>query len=155
MVRRLLQRLQQRVEAVAGEHVDLVNEVDPEPAPGRRVLDVVQQFPHIFHAGLGGGVDFDQIHKPAVLDLAAAVAFAAGTGADPALAAQAPRQDTADRGFAHAPRAGEQKCLMQPVLIQPVHERPEHVLLTNKILKPGRAPFTRKYLIRHAGPSII
>ena len=45
--RRLLQRLQQRIEGRRREHVNLVDDVDFELARGRRELGRIPQFPHL------------------------------------------------------------------------------------------------------------
>ena len=49
--RRLLERLQQGVEAVRREHVHLVDKIDLVAAPGRCVLDVLQQFARVLDFG--------------------------------------------------------------------------------------------------------
>ena len=76
--RRLLQRLQQRIEGMRREHVHFVDEVDLVAAAGRRVLHVVEQLARIIDLGARGRVDLDQIDEAAGIDLAAAGAFAAG-----------------------------------------------------------------------------
>ncbi len=112
--RRLFQRLQQRVEAVAREHVHFVDQVDLEAAARRRVLDVVQQIAGIFHLGSGSGVDLDQIDEAPLLDLAAVVALAARRGGDAGFTVQAFGQQAGDGGFPHAARAREQIGVMDP-----------------------------------------
>ena len=63
MLRRLFQRFQQRIEAVAGEHVHFVDQVDLEAPTGRCVLHVFQQLAGVFNLGAAGGVDLDQVNK--------------------------------------------------------------------------------------------
>lgn len=108
MRRRLFQRLQQRVEAVAREHVHFVDQVDLEAAARRRVLDVIQQIAGIFHLGSGSGVDLDQIDEAPLLDLAAVVALAARRGGDAGFTVQAFGQQARDGGFP-TPRVPENR----------------------------------------------
>ena len=80
--RRLLERLQQRVEGVRREHVHFVDEVHLVAAAGRRVLHVVEQLARVVDLGARGGVDLDEVDEAAGVDLAAGGADAAGLGAD-------------------------------------------------------------------------
>ena len=87
--RRLLERLQQRVERVRREHVHLVDEVHLVAAAGRRVLHVVEQLAGIVDLGARGRIDLDEVDEAAGIDLAAARACAAGLGRDAGLAVEA------------------------------------------------------------------
>ncbi len=108
MRRRLFQRFQQRVEAVAREHVHFINQINFKAATGGRVLDVIQQVAGIFHFGARGGVDFNQIDKTPLLDFTAVVAHAARRGGDAGFTVQPLRQKTGDRSLADAARTGKQ-----------------------------------------------
>ncbi len=60
---RLFQRLQQGVEGRRGEHVHFVDDVDlVAPLVGGEV-DLIAQVAHVVHAGIGGGVDLDQVEE--------------------------------------------------------------------------------------------
>ena len=61
VARWLFKRLQQGVEGVFGEHVDFVDDVDFEPAARRAILGVVDHVADVIHAGVGGGVDLDDV----------------------------------------------------------------------------------------------
>ena len=50
------------------QHVDFVDQVYLEAAPGRRILHVVEQFPGIVNLGFRCRVDLDQIDEPALID---------------------------------------------------------------------------------------
>ena len=77
MRRRLFQRLQQGVEGCRGEHVDFVDDVDfVAPLVGGKI-DLIAQVAHIFDAGVGGGVDLDQVQEAALVDRLAVLAFVA------------------------------------------------------------------------------
>ena len=89
VLRRLLQRFQQGVEAVPGEHVDFVDQIDLEAALAGQELGVVEQLAGVLHAGARGGIDFDEIHEAPGGDLGAGAARAAGLRGDAAFAVEA------------------------------------------------------------------
>ncbi len=149
VLRGLFQGFQEGVEGLIGEHVYLVNQVHLETAPGRRILDVVGQLPHIVHPGTGGGVNLNQVNKPAVQDFLATGALTAGVGRNAGFTVQTAGQQSADRGLAHAPGAGEKVSMMKPVMFKRVHQRLQHMLLPHHVLEASRAPFTGEYLITH------
>ena len=59
--RRLLDQLEEGVEALPRHHVRLVDDVDLEPAGDRRVERPLAQVPGVVHAAVRGGVDLDHI----------------------------------------------------------------------------------------------
>ena len=131
MLRRLLQRLQQGVETVAGQHVHFVNQVDLEAAARRRVLHVVQQFAGIFYLGAAGRIDLNQVNETPLVNLTAGGALPARLGTYPPLTVQAFGKNTRDRGFTHTAGAGKQIGVVQPVVIQRVDQRLQHMRLPN------------------------
>ncbi len=145
----LFQGFQQRVEAVTGQHVHFIDEIDLEATTGRAVLHVVEQLAGIFHLGAGRRVNFQQIDKVALIDLAAGIADATRMAADPLLAVEALGQNTGDGGLADAAGAAQQIGVMQPSLIQGVGQGSQHMLLTYHLFKRMGAPFTRQNLIAH------
>ena len=146
---RLFQGFEQRIEAVARQHVHLIDEVDLEAAAGRAVLHVVEQLAGIFHLGAGGRIDLQQIDEVALIDLAAGVAYAARVAADPLLAVEALGQDAGYGGLADPAGAAQQVGMMQPSLIQGIGQGGQHMLLANHLFKRMGAPFTRQNLIAH------
>ncbi len=76
--RRLLQRLEQRVERAGGQHVHLVDDVDLVLRQRRRVLDLLAQIANLVHAVVAGRVDLHHVHAVFGLKGAADLAFAAG-----------------------------------------------------------------------------
>jgi hypothetical protein len=83
VARRLLERLEQRVERALGQHVHLVDEVHLGAAARRHVLRVLDQRAHVVDAGVAGRVDLEQVDEAAGVDVAAGVAFAARFGVAP------------------------------------------------------------------------
>src|SRR3546814_4860191 len=59
----LLQRFQERVEPVLGQHVDFVDNVDLVPRRDGGIAYGLDNFAHIVHAGMGGGVHLYDVDK--------------------------------------------------------------------------------------------
>ena len=55
-----------------------VDNVDLELALRWREIDLVAQFAYVFHAGVGGRIDLDQVHEPVLVDRLAVLALVAG-----------------------------------------------------------------------------
>ncbi len=75
MWRRFLQRLEQGVEAVTGQHVNFVDDINLVTAPARCVLHRFQQFAGIIHPGFRGGIDFQHIHETAFVEVDTAATY--------------------------------------------------------------------------------
>src|SRR5690606_19087996 len=153
MGRRLLQGLQQGVEAVGGEHVHLVDEVHLVAAAGGQVLDVVEHLPGVFHLGAGRGVHLQQVDETALGDGPAGAALTAGGGADAALAVEALGDDPRQGGLAHAPGAGEEIGVVQAPVVEAVDQGLQHMLLPHHLVEGAGAPFAGEDLIAHGQPA--
>jgi hypothetical protein len=70
-VRRLLERLQHRVERVIRQHVHFVDHVDLEARIDRRVHRALEQRGHLVDAAVARGVHLDVVDEAAFVDLAA------------------------------------------------------------------------------------
>ena len=147
---RLLQRLQHRVEGLLGQHVHFVDHINLEAAARRRIHGVVQQLAHVVDAGVGGGVDLDQVDEAAAVDLGAGGADAAGGGGDAGLAIERLGENARQRRLADAARTGEQIGVVQAVLLERMGQRAHHVLLPHQAGKITRAPLAREDLVTHA-----
>ena len=110
---RLFQRFEHGVERGFGEHVHFVNDIDFVFAGGGCVLGVFQHFADVVDAGVGCGINFQQVHKPPCVDVAAGLALAARFAMLRVFAVQAFGEDAGDGGFAYAARAGEQIGVVQ------------------------------------------
>ncbi len=140
--RRLLQRLEQGVEGLGGEHVDLVDDVDLHPPFDRREVDLVAQIADIVDAAVGGGVHLDDVHGAASADGLAVGAGAVGMGGRLALAGVAVEghgQDLGRGGLARAARTGEEVRVAHAVLSDGVDEGAGDVLLPDDVLETGGA----------------
>ncbi len=158
VVRRLLQRLQQRVEGVLGELVRLVDHEDLVAADAGLVGGALDEVADLVDAAVAGGVELDVVEVAVGVDLGAGLADAAGLGGDAAAAVgpgavQALGQDAADRGLADAARAGEQVGMVQPLLGERIRQRLHHVLLADHLREGARAVLAGQDDIGHADHS--
>src|SRR5262249_1174270 len=147
--RRLLERLQQRVEGVRGEHVHLIDEVDLVAAARRRVLHVVEQLAGIVDLGARRRVHLYQVRKAAGFDLAAARALETGLGRDASFAVETLGENARDRGLADTTGAGKQERMMYAATLEGIHKRPAHVVLTDELGEGPRTPFACQRGIAH------
>ncbi len=152
---RLFQRLQQRIERGLGEHVHFVDQIDLELAARGHVLGVLDYLAHIVHAGVGRGVDFQQVDIAAGVDIQAGRALAARIGTGAGLAIQRFGENARNRGLAHAAGAGEQKCVVHTPTVERVTERADHVFLAYEFGKTLRAPLAGENKIRHRATSFL
>ena len=109
---RLLQRFQQRIEAVRGEHVDFVDQVNLIAAPGWGIHDVVQQVAGILDLGAGSRVHFNQVNEAPLIQLATTQAFTARLGPLTSFAIHGLGQNTGDRGLPDSAGTGEEISVM-------------------------------------------
>ena len=127
----------------------LVDEVDLVAAARRRVLHVVEQVTRVLDLGARSGVHFDQVDETPVVDVATGRADAAGRGRDALLAIQRLGKNPGNGGLADAARAGEQVGMVQPVVVQRVHQGAQHVFLAHQVGEQAGAPLAGKRLITH------
>ncbi len=132
---RLLDDLQQSVEALLGHHVGLVDDVDLEAAGHRCEVDAVAQLAGVVHPTVGRGVDLDDIDaaRPAGRQLDAGVANPARRGRRPLFAIQAARQDAGAGCLAAAARAAEQISVIDLVVGDRAAERRSDMLLPDDL----------------------
>ena len=132
--------------------MDLIDQVHLEATPARRVLHVLQQLAGILNLGAGGGIDLDQVHEAAGVDFPTGGALPARRGGHTDLAVQRLGENPGDGGFAHPARTGEQKSVMQPLPVERVSQRTDHMLLADQFVKGAGAPFAGQNLIAHEAP---
>ena len=149
MRRWLFQGLQQRIEAVAGKHMYLVNDVHLETPAGGCVMHRFQQLAHVLHPGAGSSIDFHHVDEAAFVNFDATGTLATWPGRDPGLTVQAFCQDSGNGCFADPACAGEKESMVNTVLIQPVNQGLRNVLLSNQLIKGFWAPFPRQDLVAH------
>ncbi|SIJ09000.1 Uncharacterised protein [Mycobacteroides abscessus subsp. abscessus] len=135
--RRLLDDLEQGVEALRGDHVRLVEDEHLVPVSGRRVDRALTQVASVVDAVVAGRVDLDDVERAgsAVGEVAAARALAAGHWGGPLLAVEAPREDPRRGGLAAAARPREQVGMVDATTLDGGLERLGHMLLTDDLVE--------------------
>ena len=120
VLRRLLDQLEQGVEALRADHVGLVDDVDLEAAADRGEEGPLAQVAGVVDTTVAGRVDLDHVDRPgpAAREVDARAALTARVGDRGALAVQRPRQDPGAGGLAAAARAGEEVGVVDPVVGQ-------------------------------------
>ena len=133
--RRLLDQLEQRVEALRGDHVGLVDDVDLVAAADRREERPLAQVAGVVDTAVAGRVDLDDVDaaRPAAREVAAALALAARIGDRRLLAVERARQDAGAGGLAAAAGPGEQVGVVDLVGGQRMTQRIGHVLLPDHL----------------------
>ena len=140
--RRLLERLEQRVERRGRQHVDLVDDVDLVAAAHRRVVDAVDDLlAHVVDARAACRIELVDIRVLAGGDEAALLAGAIRQVAIALLAHKGLRKDACHGGLAGTTRAAEEVRMARATLAHGALERRDHVRLANYLLKRLRTIF--------------
>src|SRR5207247_2150221 len=147
--RRLLERLQERVERGLGQLVHLVDDVDLVAPARRRILRVLAERADLLDATVRRAVDLDDVHERPGLALAAHGASPAGLGARPLGIEERPRQEPRRRGLADATRAREEVGVGDAPGRERVPERARDRVLADDRVERLRPPFPRQDLITH------
>ena len=152
--RRLFQRLQQRVEGGAREHVHFVEDIDFVARRDRRIADGVVDLAHVVDAVMGGGIHLDDVEMAAFHDRFAVDAehrHFDGRRGDRAVrqfVIERARQNARRRGLADAAHAGENPGLRNAAGLERVRDRTHHGVLADQIVERGRPVFARQHAIR-------
>ncbi len=149
MRRRLLQRLQQRIERMPRQHVHFVDQIDLVAAACRHVLHVVEQLARVVDLGARRRVHLDQIDEAPLVDLATGRALAARRRRDALLTVEALGQNPRDRRLADATRAGEQERVVHAIVVERIRQRAQHVLLADHLGEVARPPGTSESGVTH------
>ena len=136
--RGLLDELEQGVEALLGDHVGLVDDVDLVAAADGREERAFAQVTGVVDASVAGRVDLDDVERagPAGGQLDAGVALAAGLGRRALLAVEGAGHDPGAGGLAAAAWAREQVGVVHPVVRQGGRERRGDVVLPDHVGEP-------------------
>ena len=132
--RRLFKGLEQGVESLRREHVDLVHDINLVIAShGREVHAANDGLAHVVDAGIGCGVDFDDVGMVALGDELALLAGAVGQASRALAAEQGLCEDARHRGLACAARAAEKIGMAHRLLDHRALKRRHHMLLANHV----------------------
>ncbi len=151
--RRLFQRLEQRVEGGAREHVHFVEDIDLVTRRDRRVAHRVVDRADVVDAVMRGGVHLDDVEMARVHDRLAMHAEhrhldgRAGDRAVGQLVVQRAGQNARRRGLADAAHAGEDPGLRDAAGLEGVGHRAHHGVLADQVVE-GRGPvFARQHAV--------
>ena len=150
MLGRLFERLQQRVEGVARQHVHFVDDVDLETRRDRAVAHPLDQLADVVDPGAAGRVHLDHVDMAILADRGAVLAGAAGIGRRPAAAVgpdavQRPRDDPGGGGLSDAADAGQDEGMRQPARGDRVGERPHRRVLADEVGEAARSVGAREH----------
>jgi hypothetical protein len=151
----LFKRFQQSVERRIGEHVHFVDNIDPILPTKRRKLDVLANLANVVHAGVRGPVDLDHVHRRTLGDFLTIHTGVAGRPRRPLFAIERLRQNASDRRLPHAPRAGKQERMGNPLSPDGIHQRLDDVRLSNDIVEGSGPVFSCGDLIIHGAGSLF
>ncbi len=135
VLRRLLDHLQQGVEARRGDHVRLVDDVDLVPAARGPEEGLLPQVAGVVDTAVGGRVDLDHVDgpRPVPREVPAGPALPAGRGRRPLLAVQAPGEDAGTGRLAAPAGTAEQVRVVDPVVPQRLLQRVSDMLLPDDL----------------------
>ena len=141
MRRRLLDRLEERIEGLGRETVDFVDDENLVAVADRRDAQAGDDdVANLVDLCVGGGVDLEHVHVTALSNLDARVAHAARIGRGSLDAVQPARQDAGGRGLPDTARAGEDKRLRDALGGDRVAQRLRDAALADDVIEPLRAP---------------
>ena len=137
MLGRLLDKLEQRIEALVRDHVGLVDDEDLVAVAHRREGGAFTQVTRVVDAAVRGRVDLDDVERTRAArgQLAAGFALAARGGGRALRAVQAARQNARRGGLAASARPGEQVRVRHAIRAQRRLERLRHVFLADHLVK--------------------
>ena len=149
MRRRLFQRLQQGVEGVLGEHMDFVDDVDLVARRHGGIAHGLNDFAHVVHAGMAGGVHFHHVDMAAFGNCPAGFADAAGVDGRAALPVRADAvqgfcDQARGRRLADAAHPGHQKGMRQSPAPDRIAQRLDHSILPDEFAEAARSIFARQ-----------
>jgi hypothetical protein len=143
--RRLLERLQQRIEGRVGQLMGLVDNVNLEAVARRPVAQILDDRARIFNLAVSGAVDLVDVERAAAANLDAGRAFAARLRRRTVGAVQASRENPRRRSLADAANPGEQKRVRDAAAPERFAERAGRVLLADQLREALGPPFAREY----------
>ena len=127
--------------------MDFIDDVDLKLALGRRKIDFVAQVAHIIHAGVGCGVNLDQVEKIALIDTLAVLAVVAGAPGRVFVQAVDRLGQQARHGrLASAARPGKEVSMPHPVGTDGILESLNDMFLSNHLVPQAGPPFSIKCL---------
>ena len=131
--RRLLERLEERVPRLRGQHVRLVEDVDLRAARDRCERDLVAQLADVVDGVVRRGVHLDHVERRGALNRHTRLADPARLDRRPVHAVHAGGEDLRHRRLAGPARAHEQVGVMHLSLLDRVAQRADDMLLPDDV----------------------
>ena len=125
--------------------MNFIDQVDLESTASRSVLDVVEQIPRIVNFRLRRRIHFYQVNKTPLINFFAGAALTTRLGRNSCFAIQRFGQDASYGGLADTSRSREKIGVMQPLAIQRISERFEHMLLPHRFSEILWSPLSGEY----------
>ena len=122
------------------EHVHFVDQVNLVTPLSRRILNVVEEFPGLVDARSRSGVNFDEIDKPAGINLLTGRTLIAWLWAYTALTVQRLRKDSCNGCFTNSARAGKKERMVQSFAVQCICQGADNMFLPHNVVKGRRMP---------------
>src|SRR6266536_2474808 len=145
MGRRLLERLQERIECLGRQHVDFVDDRDAEPVALRSVADRLDQLAGVLDLAVRGAVHLVDVERiPAREDLPAGGAFPARLDRGPAIAVQTAGEEPRGRRLSDPAGPGQQVSGRHAPVGDGIRERARDGVLADQVRKGPRAPLARE-----------
>ena len=154
--RRLLQRLQERIEGRLRQHVHLVDDIHAVLSHLRRYLHLLHQGLDVFHRIVGSGIQLMDAVRPALLEANAGLALPARLHLRPRVGAVDHLGKDARRGgLAHPARAAEQIGVGQLPPPDGVGQRPGDGILADQALEGIRPVLPGRHnILTHIGTNV-
>ena len=149
MARGLLQRLEQSVECLLGQHVDFVDHVYLVARLAGRESHPLAQLPDLIDAAIRCRVDLDQVQTGPRSHTPADVALVARRIIHVTDAIDGLGKNTGRRGLARSTQPGEQVSMPNAPCADLVAQCSRNVLLPENILERLAAPFVIQCRCRH------
>ena len=115
--------------------MDLINQIYLKTAAGWHILNIIQQFAHVIDASTRGGIDFDEIHTPALGNFLAGSTLTTRCSSHPGLTIQTLGQNPGNSRFANTASTRKQVSVMQPVIFQRIDQCAQNMFLTFQLCK--------------------
>ena len=121
--------------------MNLVDDIYPVSSLSGRILNLIPDISDIFHAVIGGSVDFHYIHRGPGKDRLAGWTFIAGTAVHRTLTVDSSRIYLGNTGFSGASCSAEQIGMTDTLRRYLIFKSLNNRLLSFYIFKGNRTPF--------------
>ena len=144
-----LKCLKKSVESAGGEHVNLIDIDNAEPAGGGRKSDRFKEGADFINLVVGSSVDFEDIERAAFGDFDAEGIIGVEVDRGPFGTIEGFGKNSGGRGFSGAAGADEEISVGESILLDGIAEGSDHMILSKNVGKSAGAVFSGKNLVAH------